>query len=266
MEVRNAGSLQGDIPLEAVCGAVLGKPSRRGKLLLLPFSGSGFPENSGQAGRKNESVSDSDHRLLGLGIHLKMTGRIFVYPAGTEPEKHTRVIFDLDNGTRIFFDDARKFGHMRVLTPRVLHQWAFWNCLGPEPLEIDANTFAERFINRGGTIKALLLDQRVIAGCGNIYADESLFRAGIRPDARQLQVGRLFRLHDALQAVLAEAIAACGSSIRDYRTAQGDVGAFQNCFNVYGRAGKSCIQCGTILQKCRIAGRTSVFCPHCQEL
>lgn len=181
-------------------------------------------------------------------------------PRELPPEKHTRLILDLDDGSRIFFDDARKFGYVRVLSPDSLATWPFWNRLGPEPLDVDAEAFAACFRGRRGAIKSLLLDQTVIAGCGNIYADESLFRAGIRPDAQNLSKGRLIRLHDALQEVLLESIAACGSSIRDYRTARGDAGAFQNNFRVVRpfRQNLHDLQ-GTPLENCRIAGRTTVF-------
>ena len=124
---------------------------------------------------------------------------------------------------------------------------------------MDADAFAACFAGRRGKIKALLLDQSVLAGCGNIYADESLFRAGIRPDAQLVSADRLKRLHAALREVLLESIDACGSSIRDYRTARGDAGAFQNAFRVYGRSGETCLECGTPLESCRIAGRATVF-------
>ena len=129
---------------------------------------------------------------------------------------------------------------------------------------MDADAFAARFAGRRGKIKALLLDQTVLAGCGNIYADESLFRAGIRPDAQNVSADRLKLLHAALREVLLESIDACGSSIRDYRTARGDAGAFQNAFRVYGRSGEACVECGVPLESCRIAGRATVFCPNCQ--
>ncbi len=247
----NSATLQGDIPLSSVAGAMLASPARRGKLLLLPLS-------HGQGG---------ENAIQGLAIHLKMSGRLFVHPPGSEAGPHTRFILDLDDGFRIFFDDARKFGYVRVLTPASLAAWPFWTRLGPEPLEIDAPGFAARFAARRGTIKALLLDQSMLAGCGNIYADESLFRAGIRPDAggNTLSAERLHRLHGALQEVLRESIAACGSSIRDYRTARGDAGAFQNFFRVYGRSGQKCLTCGTPLCSCKVAGRTTIYCPRCQQ-
>ena len=264
VSLLNPSTLEGSLPLEAVCGGTLRTPGRRGKLLLLPLEFSSSPGKMRcPACAAVESGAGCD--ITGLGFHLKMTGRVFVYPEGTPPEKHTRLILDLDDGSRIFFDDARKFGYVRVLSPDSLATWPFWNRLGPEPLDVDAEAFAACFRGRRGAIKSLLLDQTVIAGCGNIYADESLFRAGIRPDAQNLSKGRLIRLHDALQEVLLESIAACGSSIRDYRTARGDAGAFQNKFRVYGRSGKTCMTCGTPLENCRIAGRTTVFCPHCQQ-
>ena len=118
-----------------------------------------------------------------------------------------------------------------------------------------------------GRIKNVLLDQTVIAGIGNIYADESLFRAGIRPDAKResIEAKRLLPLARHVQDILQEAIDACGSSIRDYRDADGNAGAFQNKFKVYGRGGKECTVCGSTLTSARVAGRGTVFCEHCQK-
>ena len=245
----NTGTLEGDVELAACEGARLGVPGRRGKLLLLPFA-----DNAGQA--------------TGLAFHLRMTGRLFLYTNDMQPEKHTRAIFDLDDGQRLFFDDARKFGLVRVLTPENERTWTFWNNLGPEPLAINAKTFAARFAGKRGRMKSLLLDQTVIAGVGNIYADESLFRAGIHPAARavDLPLPALMRLHGELREVLEESIDACGSSIKDYRTARGDAGAFQNAFRVYGRAGKACVTCKQPLERLQVAGRTTVCCPRCQPL
>ncbi|WP_353116687.1 DNA-formamidopyrimidine glycosylase family protein [Nitratidesulfovibrio sp.] len=202
-----------------------------------------------------------------LGVHLKMTGRLFVYGPEVAPNTHTRVVFGLDDGNRLFFDDARKFGYVRALSDADLATWDFWRSLGPEPLEIAAPDFAVLFRGRRGRIKALLLDQTVIAGIGNIYADESLFRASIRPDAQagELSPDRLRVLHGHLVDVLRESIAECGSSIRDYRDAHGDAGAFQNRFRVYGRSGQPCVACGRILTTGKVAGRTTVYCEHCQK-
>lgn len=267
-EVLNPSTFAGEIPLGKVVGATIRRPGRRGKLLLLPltFGQEDVPSDEACPCRSLAGyLASGAERVTGLGFHLKMTGRVFVYPQGTPPEKHTRLILDLDDGSRLFFDDARKFGYVRVLSPSTVARWPFWTELGPEPLEIDAEAFAARFAGKGGKIKALLLDQTILAGCGNIYADESLYRAGIRPDARRVSVERLKRLHAALREVLLESINACGSSIRDYRTARGDAGAFQNAFRVYGRSGQTCLDCGTALESCRIAGRSTVFCPKCQR-
>ena len=244
----NPGSLDGPEPLEAVIGRRVAGTGRRGKLVLIHF----VP----QAG------TDVD----GLAVHLRMTGRLFVYPAGEAVGPHTRAVFDLSDGTRLFFDDTRKFGCLRLLSPRSLASWPFWETLGPEPLEIGADAFIALFAGRRTAMKALLLDQTVIAGIGNIYADESLFRAGIAPQSPAVEVSasRLRKLHAALVEVLEESIEACGSSIRDYRTARGDAGAFQNAFRVYGRGGKPCVVCGKMLEKGRVAGRTTVWCPQCQ--
>ena len=231
-ELLNPSTFAGTIPLGKVVGGVIGRPGRRGKLLLLPLAFGSDPlppvDEACPSGSLARCLACGDERITGLGFHLKMTGRLFVYPAGTPPEKHTRLLFDLDDGSRLFFDDTRKFGYVRVLSPSSVSCWPFWNSLGPEPLEMDADAFAACFAGRRGKIKALLLDQSVLAGCGNIYADESLFRAGIRPDAQLVSADRLKRLHAALREVLLESIDACGSSIRDYRTARGDAGAFQN--------------------------------------
>ena len=211
---------------------------------------------------------------LFLLFHLKMTGRLFVYEARAEAGKHTRLIFRLgsgaeqDGGTgaQVFFDDARKFGYCRVMRDRDFARWDFWTSLGPEPLVCSREEFMARCWKRRGKIKALLLDQTCIAGIGNIYADEILFRAGIAPQhavplLSSAQFGALWK---HMRAVLREAITQCGSSIRDYRDARGNAGAFQNSFRVYGRAGRPCLVCGNILEKSVVAGRGTVHCPQCQ--
>ena len=232
-------------------GRTIQGTGRRGKVLLINFV---VPAKS------------DEQTLTGLAFHLKMTGRLFVYPQDTQPGKHTRLILDLDDNTRLFFDDMRTFGYARAVNPAALAAWPFWQSLGPEPLEIGATDFVALFQRRNRPMKALLLDQTVLAGVGNIYADESLFRAGIRPDARSGSVpeNRLRALHKHLAEVLNESIEACGSSIRDYRTARGDAGAFQNAFKVYGRGGEPCLLCGRALKHSKVAGRTTVWCSHCQ--
>lgn len=255
-------TLQGPLPLESLQGLRIDaeKPtSRRGKLLFVHAS-----QPASQPA--NPDKLKDEQEIQGFAVHLKMTGRLFVHPAETPLHAHTRAHLLLDDGSQLFFDDARKFGYLRVVTPKSLQEWAFLQKLGPEPLEISPQSFAALFAGKKRKIKTLLLDQAVIAGCGNIYADEALFRARIAPHmpAQHLQGEQLVQLHTALQSVLRESIAACGSSIRDYRTARGDVGAFQNAFAVYNRAGQSCTQCGTVLEKIQVGGRGTVYCPVCQ--
>ncbi|CAK7029049.1 MAG: Formamidopyrimidine-DNA glycosylase [Desulfovibrio sp.] len=237
-----------DLLAEVFPARILGV-RRRGKLLLLDVDG-GYV----------------------LAFHLKMTGRLFVHGENEAPGKHTKVVFDIaaepgKPAARLFFDDARTFGFCRLMRPEDLPAWPFWKKLGPEPLTLGKDAFITAFKGRRGAIKALLLDQAMVAGIGNIYADEACFRTGIRPDspACALSDALLAALLENVQAVLTESIAECGSSIRDYRDANGDAGAFQNLFRVYGRAGQPCLTCGTTLEKKTVAGRTTVFCPHCQK-
>ena len=201
-----------------------------------------------------------------LAFHLKMTGRV-VHGPDRAPEKHDRILFHLDDGSLLSFADMRKFGYVRCFAAGELDEWEFLRKAGPEPLETPPEALAERVTGRNCAIKALLLNQSVVAGVGNIYADESLFRAGINPETRGSRVGRkrAVALFTGLQAVLRQAIAENGSSISDYVNAHGDAGAFQNSFNVYGRKGEPCKQCGETLRAVTVAGRTSTFCPHCQR-
>lgn len=201
-----------------------------------------------------------------LAFHLKMTGRV-VHGPKRVAEKHDRILFFLSGGSLLSFADMRKFGYVRCFPAGELERWDFLLKVGPEPLETAPEVLAERVVKRNCAIKALLLNQSVVAGVGNIYADESLFRAGIHPETRGSRVGRAraVRLFTELQAVLRQAIAENGSSISDYVNAHGDAGAFQNSFNVYGRKGQPCKQCGGTLQATTVAGRTSTFCPACQR-
>ncbi len=244
-------------------GAEIVAARRRAKLLLLDLRG-------------------PDGEPCTLAFHLKMTGRLFVHGPDAEPHKHTRMVFDLSEAgektaepaapdasaaARLFFDDVRAFGYCRLLRPEDFANWTFWQKLGPEPLTLAQEDFITSLAGRRGAVKALLLDQTVIAGIGNIYADEACFRAGVRPDApvSDQKPEKLAALLDRVKEVLLESIKECGSSIRDYRDANGDAGAFQNRFRVYGRAGQACTVCGKKLGKTVVAGRTTVFCLHCQH-
>lgn len=246
----------GQEKLPLVPGRRISRVFRRAKLLMLEL----------------DAPPGADGPPLIMAFHLKMTGRFFVYPADAAPQKHTRLILDMVSpvsGTqsRLFFDDARTFGYCRVMAPEELPLWPFWASLGPEPLETPVQTLAARFAGRRAAVKAVLLDQSVVAGVGNIYADEALFRAGIAPLAKASDIApaRLEGLAKALQEVLWQSIEECGSSIRDYRDAMGNAGAFQNSFAVYGRKGEACGLCGTALACGRVAGRTTMHCPTCQK-
>lgn len=224
---------------------------RKGKLLLLyvePFLHAGY-------------------EILALAFHLKMSGRLFYYARKKEPETHTRIVLQLEKEESVFFDDARKFGYCRFLTNKSTENWNFWKNLAKDPLEMQAEEFLQAVQGRNAGIKSLLLQQDIVSGIGNIYADEALFRAKIAPfrKAASLSDKEIVCLYQSLREVLEESIAFCGSSIKDYRTAKGDVGSFQNKFNVYGREGETCFCCSTLLEKRKTAGRTTIFCPHCQK-
>ncbi|MBG0791576.1 MAG: bifunctional DNA-formamidopyrimidine glycosylase/DNA-(apurinic or apyrimidinic site) lyase [Desulfovibrionaceae bacterium] len=201
-----------------------------------------------------------------LVFHLKMTGRV-VHGARRAAGRHDRILFGLDDGSQLVFSDMRKFGYVRSFTPEELAAWDFLKRAGPEPLETVPGELARRIRGRRSAVKALLLNQSVVAGIGNIYADESLFRAGLHPETRGDRIGRAkaVELFTHLQDVLRLAISENGSSISDYVNAHGDAGAFQNSFNVYGKKGGKCVRCGGTLRAVKVAGRTSTFCPKCQR-
>ncbi len=214
-----------------------------------------------------------------LIVHLGMSGRILIsgdtlgtfhheHPAA---EKHDHVILDMEGGVRVTFNDARRFGAMDLVeTGRVDEHWLLAG-LGPEPL---GNAFDEAYLvsrlkGRNTPIKAALLDQRVVAGLGNIYVCEALHRAGISPKrkAGRISEARLRKLVPVIRDVLREAIAAGGSSLRDYRQTDGDLGYFQHTFRVYDREGQPCVTPGCTGTVARVvqSGRSSFYCPVCQR-
>lgn len=262
------------LPLQQLIGRQVADVTRRGKLALIRLVPEVLPpvEKTGASAVDEQSLpvqslTEPSTTPAVLAVHLRMTGRLVVYPETEPVGKHTRAIISLHDGQQLFFDDARTFGLLMLATPSILSRWPFWVKLGPEPLTMCETDFVTRIRARAGKIKAVLLDQSVVAGVGNIYADESCFRAGIDPrrPARTLSPAHCARLFCALREVLQESIAACGSSIKDYRTARGDAGAFQNYFHVYGRAGQLCHTCGHMLENAKVAGRATVWCPFCQQ-
>ena len=228
---------------EEFCSHLIGQTitgvARRGKYLILGLT-------SGEA----------------LIIHLKMTGSLLVKP----PERFTRAILHLDGGTELYFRDPRKLGRMWLVEDKN----SIVGKLGPEPLEADFSPqiLAQRLSNRTAPIKALLCDQSLVAGIGNMYADEALFAAKIHPlrSGKSLSPGEVKRLHRAIQQVLWSAINDKGASVDTYLRPGGELGSAQFQFKVAHRGGQPCPACGTLLQRIPVRNRGSYFCPHCQPL
>lgn len=195
-------------------------------------------------------------------VHLGMTGRLLVSSPEVPMPLHTHAVLSLADGRELRFVDPRRFGKLSVVKDE-----GGYTGPGKEPTTIPAEEFAKLFKGRKLAIKAALLNQSILHGVGNIYADESLFRAGIRPrkQAGKLTKVELGRLHAALQQVLAKAIKLGGSSVSDYVDADGVRGFFQLEHKVYGRAGEECADCAAPLKKIAVGGRTTVYCPKCQR-
>ncbi|MBI3040183.1 MAG: DNA-formamidopyrimidine glycosylase [Chloroflexi bacterium] len=200
-----------------------------------------------------------------LVIHLKMTGSLLIGQDSLEPPKYTRAIIHLDNGTNVFFRDPRKFGVMRWLKDTS----SIESKLGPEPLEagFTAQVLAERLAKRTAPIKAVLLDQKVIAGIGNMYADEALFAAKINPwrPGGSLSQQEIKRLHSVILKILRAAIENKGASVDTYFRPDGTEGTAHFEFKVaHGLGGKTCPDCGTPIERIAVRNRGTYFCPKCQ--
>lgn len=201
-----------------------------------------------------------------LLVHLGMTGQFTVGPADASLASHTHLVFDLDNGTQLRFRDIRRFGSVEWFpTPEAVLA-GLGEKLGPEPDAIPSKEFAAAVRSSKRTLKAILLDQSIVAGVGNIYADEALFRAGLHPQRRgsSLTLAECDCLRECIAAVIARAIESRGSTIRDYVGGSGLAGGFQNEHAVYGRTGEACVTCGGRIERVVVAGRSSHFCPKCQ--
>jgi formamidopyrimidine-DNA glycosylase len=222
---------------------------------------------------------DRDETLV---MHLGMSGRFEITGATTRlrpgdfalaqpPDpRHAHVVFETDACVTVTFYDPRRFGYMDLIATAELEAHPWFNGLGPEPLgcAFDAAHLAQAFEGRRQSVKATLLDQRVVAGLGNIYVCEALFRAGIAPQTPAGEIGRrkLGALVKVIQAVLLEAIEAGGSTLRDYASADGALGYFQHRFQVYGREGEACLKpgCGGVVERMVQGGRSTFYCNRCQ--
>jgi formamidopyrimidine-DNA glycosylase len=213
--------------------------------------------------RAKYGVIDTD-RGDSLVFHLGMSGRWRIDP--TEIEKHDHFLVETDDGRRLALNDARRFGSLDLVRTDELADWPAFKALGPEPLEITAEELRRRLASRTAPIKLLLLDQRIIAGLGNIYVCEALFRAGIHPKrlGGSISLERLNRLVPAIHDVLAEAIAAGGSTLRDFASPDGELGYFSKRFAVYDREGQPC-SCGGTVKRFVQGGRSTFYCPRCQR-
>ncbi len=205
-----------------------------------------------------------------LLVHLRMTGSFRHAPrADAVTDAHERAVVKLDDGSDVAYRDVRRFGTWLLLEPEEVDGYLAER-LGDEPLErrFTARSLAERLAGRRAPVKAALLDQRALAGLGNIYVDEALWRARIHPlrPARQLGDDELRRLHRAIRDVLRAGIARQGATLRDYRTPDGGRGRMQRAFRVYGRTDAPCDRCGTPIEKTRAGGRGTWYCPTCQPI
>jgi formamidopyrimidine-DNA glycosylase len=235
---------------EHLPGARIGEITRLGKFISIQLAHGG--------------PADKPSVCRHLIIHLGMTGQLTICRSSDPVAPHTHVFLALDDARELRYTDIRRFGRMFLVSESGMA--AFRDRLGAEPLEIDRKEFCARFGSRRAQIKALLLNQGIIRGIGNIYADESLFRARIHPAriAQDLTVAQLSALHRAVREVLTAAIRLRGSSISDYVDSNGKKGEFQLRHRVYQREGKPCARCRESIRRIIVAGRSSHFCPRCQ--
>ncbi|TPR14047.1 bifunctional DNA-formamidopyrimidine glycosylase/DNA-(apurinic or apyrimidinic site) lyase [Apilactobacillus timberlakei] len=219
---------------------------RRGKYLLFRFS--------------------NDMTLVS---HLRMEGKYDVEPEGTEPTKHTHVIFHLNDDRELRYKDSRKFGRMYLIKNGDEHTLSGLGTIGPEPTEDDLTfDYMKSIMNKGrGKIKPFLLNQSHIAGLGNIYCDEVLWLSKIHPETitNTISDNQIMELRKNIIEEIKMAIKGHGTTVHSYSNAYGEAGQFQNSLHVYGRAGEPCERCGTNLEKIKVAQRGTTFCPNCQH-
>lgn len=246
---------------DRLTGATAGKLGRRGKYLTLPLStGETLIMHLGMTGRFT-AASTGDAALPGRSYQ------------GTGPlAPHDHVEFTMrgqKGGFRITYNDPRRFGFMDLAPTKKLEESKHLEKMGPEPLgpEFNSDLLRSAFAGRTGPVKTVLLDQSVVAGLGNIYACEALFRAGVSPTrkASRLSAGKISDLHTAIGAVLTEAINAGGSTLRDFAASDGSLGYFQHRFSVYDREGRACPRCSSKVRRIVQSGRSTFYCGKCQR-
>ncbi len=242
----NPGEIERGLPGSRIRGV-----ERYGKFMLLRLESGG-----GTKGEVEEAA---------LLVHLGMTGAIMPRPVGEPHAKHTHLVALLDDGRELRYVDPRRFGRIAMLAGETLEKEL--QRFGADPLEVSLGEFIERIRSRRARIKGLLLDQQVLRGVGNIYADESLWKAKIHPTqiGARLQSGQIGSLYRGLQEILRKAILLRGSSISDFLDAEGQPGEYQLHHKTYGREGKACYRCKTAIRRIMVAGRSSFFCPKCQK-
>ncbi|MGA8305206.1 MAG: bifunctional DNA-formamidopyrimidine glycosylase/DNA-(apurinic or apyrimidinic site) lyase, partial [Candidatus Acidiferrales bacterium] len=243
--IDDPASLERELPGTRVTGI-----ERFGKFLVIGLEREGRGRDGGE---------------IALLMHLGMTGQIVVTPAEAPVPPHTHFFLSLDDGRELRYTDIRRFGRIRILLDG--EREALIGRLGLDPLEMSEKDFRQTITSRSAQIKALLMDQRVLRGMGNIYTDESLWRAKIHPRrlGTKLNEREVKALYKAIHSVLTEAIRSRGSSVSDYVDSDGQRGEFQLRHRVYQREGKKCFRCGGIVRRAIVAGRSSFFCPRCQR-
>lgn len=251
---------------KVLAGMTVEAVRRRGKWMVIHLT----PRPPSLRGKGEQSPS-----LLGEGLgrggflllHLGMTGQLTVVPSKTEKQDHTHLIFPLENGHELRFRDVRRFGSAEWFGSSEALNTKLNESLGPEPFDLTADDWHARVTHSSRCLKAILLDQTVVAGVGNIYADESCFLSRLHPQRKgdSLSRGDCERLRVAIVEVLTRAIEGRGSTIKDYIGGSGLMGTYQGEFRVYGRTGEPCMTCSQIIEMKRLAGRSSHFCLKCQR-
>jgi formamidopyrimidine-DNA glycosylase len=219
--------------------------------------------------RRGKMILIDCQNRFSLLFHLKMTGQLLLCPKTAPLDKHTRLVISFRGAAReLRFQDIRKFGFVRCLKTAEAGEAPELKNLGPEPFGLDLQSFRKLLEGRHGRLKSRLINQTFLAGIGNIYADEILFEAQLHPaaDISCLRPEQIRRLWESIQFILDKAIAARGTSIRDFRDGDGLEGSFQAHLRVYGREGQPCWRCGRKIVRLRLAGRSSHVCPRCQQL